>query len=75
MQSGLVFGDCHKIVGPPQNWIAQVGVLALGASNTKFIESIHKYIVQILDILLEITMAAMTTWFIKRPYDAQNGTE
>ena len=47
--------NCHKIVAHPQNRSAPVNVLAWGASNINFTESLHKYIVQTRYVLLEIT--------------------
>ena len=38
-----VSANCHTLVAPPKNRRAPVTVLAPGASNTNFKESIHKY--------------------------------
>ena len=53
---------CHKIVATPQNRSIIVNALAPGASNTNFTQSMHKYIVQALHVLLGIIVPAMTTW-------------
>ena len=54
---------CHKIIVPPTNRSALVNIVAPDAFNMNFMESIWKYIVQTCPVLLEITMAATTTWF------------
>ena len=54
--------NCHKIVGHQQNRSIPASVLAPGASNTNFTESLCIYIVQTLHVLLKITRAGMTTW-------------
>ena len=45
------------------NRSAPVSILAPGTSYMNFTEPIHENIVQTQHVLVEITMAAMTTWF------------